>query len=208
MVPPHFPSLSSEGSCRLLTFLLCAPFIAPRPPKTFFLRQVHRIPWLPLKAPSGGLVSKTSSDPHFVQVIIKLLFLWMHRLWLGREPGCISAPTWLYSLTQLPCRSEPPLPGRVRHSSVSNCIPSPHSNQLFIFTSSLTSCPAKWWPLQNLKYVFLAFFFFPSSFSWSPSYSEFNYLSSPLPVQPIFHTAGHLEGIYMGNLPQFFLSSR
>lgn len=89
VLPFLFSSLSSEGSC-LLPTSLCVCFISPH--YTFFLRRLHPVSRLQLKGQSRDLVSKTSSNPYFIQVIIKVPFLWMHNALTWQGTGLYLSP--------------------------------------------------------------------------------------------------------------------
>lgn len=109
--PPLSSSLPLEGSCLPTSFLcVCVPFISPV--YTFFLRRLHPVPWLQLNAQSRDLVSKASSNPHFVRVMIKVPSLWMYNAririfglagnWAGFQPSLACTTLHVALLVRVP----------------------------------------------------------------------------------------------------------
>ena len=64
------------SSCRFL--VLCLFYCLIFPYYTFFLRGLHPVSQLQLKAQSRGQVSKISPNSYFVQVVLNAPFLWIH----------------------------------------------------------------------------------------------------------------------------------
>lgn len=64
---PHLLVLSV---CVCFIFLLC----------NFFLRRLHPVPWFHLKAESGDVVSKSSSNSPFMRVIMHNIHTWTFSL--------------------------------------------------------------------------------------------------------------------------------
>lgn len=65
-----FRELLSSSHLLVLVLSVCVCFIFPL--YTFFLRRLHPDPWFRLKAQSRVVFSKSSSNSHFVQVVMKV----------------------------------------------------------------------------------------------------------------------------------------
>lgn len=80
---------------------------------TFFLRRLHPDAWFPLKAQSIVVVSKSSSNSHFVRVVMKVPSLWMHSIcirtlglagnWAAFQPTLYGTTLYRCHASQSPC---------------------------------------------------------------------------------------------------------
>lgn len=70
-----FRELLSSSHLLGLVLSVCVCFIFPL--YTFFLRRLHPHPWFRRKAQSRVVFSKSSSNSHFVRVVMKVPSLWM-----------------------------------------------------------------------------------------------------------------------------------
>ena len=78
------------SSCHFL--VLCQFYCLISPYYTFFLRGLHPVSWLQLKAQSRDQVSKISSNSYFVQVVLKAPFLWIHNALSWQRTGLDFSP--------------------------------------------------------------------------------------------------------------------
>ena len=157
VLPSLFSSLSSEGFC-LSPTSLCVSFISPH--YTFFLRRLHPVSLLQLKAQSRDLVNKTSSNPYFIQVIIKVPFLWMHNALTWQGTGLYLSP----NLTVQPSLRSCPARQSLLYNAVSG-VPVLQTPYLTPAQTSPSSLSPSSLPIQSgdggyriKKYVFPAFF--------------------------------------------------
>lgn len=78
------------SSCHFLA--LCLFYCLIFPYYTFFLRGLPPVSWLQLKAQSRDQVSKIPSSSHFVKVVLKAPFLWIHNALSWRRTGLDFSP--------------------------------------------------------------------------------------------------------------------
>lgn len=78
------------SSCRFL--VLCLFYCLIFPYYTFFLRGLHPVSRLQLKAQSRGQVSKISPNSSFVQVVLNAPFLWIHNALSQQGTGLYFSP--------------------------------------------------------------------------------------------------------------------
>lgn len=78
------------SNCHFL--VLCLSYCLISPYYTSFLRGLHPVSWLHLKAQSRDQVSKICSNSHFVQVVLKAPFLWIHNALSWQGTGLYFSP--------------------------------------------------------------------------------------------------------------------